>query len=229
MYVFMRGHSIAATNWAAASSRPRSRRNAASSLRNSTGNPATAGVSFNCTSNARVDSKPSFTAPDVATSTPGNPTLAARRANSGHRTRSATSVLFNDRYMSNLVQSVIPGFLNPRAFGATQRFHSHQLRVGPGEFVKMRDHFVHRPGDVFHVLLFPKQEKLRQPHGFLIRRALRHRAATVIIIDRLSAAKVQLRKVFRIHPEKIAAIHGLVKPPIAGDAFAVERRHKQIA
>src|SRR5262249_33514506 len=236
---------------------PRSRRNAPSSFRSSDGNPAIAGVIFSWASNARVDSKPSLMAPAVATSTPGNPTLAARRANSGQGTRPATSVLFNDRYMkmrsgckslrfhaTSLLSTccrrsiwfslygsrlVIPVCFNPRPLRAAHRFHAYQLRISRGELVQMRHDLAHCAGDVFHVLLLPEQEKLRQPHGFLVRGALRHRAAAVIVMDRLRAASFQLRKVVRIHPEQIAAINGFIKPPIARDTLAVERRHKQIA
>src|SRR5579864_3750659 len=149
----MRGQPTAATNCAAASRLARSRRKVASSLRNSTGKPATAGMSLSCVSSDRVASRPSFIAPEVDRSTPGNPTRAASLANSGHGTRPATSVLFSERYTG----LIIPCFLDARPLGAAERLHSGQLRVGGRELRQVRHDFRHRARDVLNVLFLVQQ------------------------------------------------------------------------
>src|SRR5579863_2966989 len=92
----------------------------------------------------------------------------------------------------------------------------------------MRDHLSNRARNVFHILLIPQQKKLRQPDRYLVGRALRYRAAAMPIIDHWVSIELQLRKVIRIDAEQIATVDRLVKAPIAGNAFAVERRYEQV-
>src|SRR4051812_23062533 len=97
--VIILGHPIAWAKRAVASRLGRPARNVASSFRNSAGKLMTAGFTLSSDSSFLVASTPSFIAASTFTSTPGKPTLAARRAKSGHFTRPPTRTSFRARYI----------------------------------------------------------------------------------------------------------------------------------
>ena len=96
--VIMRGQPMAAEKDAASGSFSRSLRKASSSLRNSVGRLTAAGLIFRSSRRLLVAGRPAFMAAERSTSTPGKPTFAAKRANSGQATRPSTMVGLRERY-----------------------------------------------------------------------------------------------------------------------------------